>query len=124
MENLYCDHFKLTFDFANFIQCNENTMYAFDILKKYITYIHIKDAKLSTGEVVPAGEGDGKISEILGLLNTENYTGFLSLEPHLHIFDGLQRLEQEQVSIKALNETTNGEAAYIIASNALKKILN
>ena len=83
MKNFYGDHFRCTFDFANFVQCRQDTMEAYEMLKPYIEYVHIKDAMWDTGEVVPAGQGDGKVEAILGLLDQTGYRGYLSLEPHL-----------------------------------------
>lgn len=54
-------------------------------LQPYIGYIHIKDAMLADGKVVPAGEGDGQLRELLVNLKAMNYQGILALEPHLKI---------------------------------------
>jgi sugar phosphate isomerase/epimerase len=70
------------FDFSNFVECNQDTLEAYEMLKEHIEYIHIKDCKKGGG-VVPAGEGDGNIKEILTRLNDAGYKGFLSIEPHL-----------------------------------------
>ena len=120
MKAFYGDHFKCTFDFANFVQCRQDTMEAYEMLKPYIEYVHIKDAKWDTGEVVPAGQGDGNVKEILTLLNESGYKGYLSLEPHLAEFDGLKNLEKNAAERKL----TDGEAAYTMAWDALKTILN
>ena len=53
-------------------------------LKPYVAHIHIKDAK-TTGQVVPAGQGDGHIPEILKNAWDGGYRGFLTLEPHLNV---------------------------------------
>ena len=53
------------------------------MLKPYTVHIHIKDAKLADGKVVPAGRGDGDIAPILADAYRSGYRGFLSLEPHL-----------------------------------------
>lgn len=118
-KNLYGDHFKCTFDFANFVQCGQDTLKAYELLKPYIEYIHIKDAILETGEVVPAGEGDGNVAVILKDLDQNGYSGYLSLEPHLAEFTGLKNLEQNAQK----RQLTDGEAAYTIAYNALIKLL-
>jgi len=84
LQHLDNDHVKAIFDFANFVQCNVKVYPdAFELLEDYIVYIHIKDAKHSNHQVVPAGEGDGSIKEILQYLYDSGYEGFLSLEPHL-----------------------------------------
>ena len=49
----------------------------------------MKDALAATGEVVPAGEGDGGLRETLTALRDDGYTGFASLEPHLATAFGL-----------------------------------
>lgn len=75
---------KGIFDPANFVQCKVETYpHGFNLLKDHIAYMHIKDAIMETGWVVPSGEGDGKIKEILNQLKDSGYNGFLSLEPHL-----------------------------------------
>ena len=81
------NHPKLrsAFDFANFVQVNENPLDNWPLLKPYAAHIHIKDAKFPDGKVVPAGEGDGKIPEILKDAWDSGYRGFLTLEPHLKV---------------------------------------
>ncbi|WMJ87513.1 sugar phosphate isomerase/epimerase family protein [Anaerocolumna sp. MB42-C2] len=118
-KEFYCDNFKCTFDFANFVQCGQDTIKAYEQLKPYIEYIHIKDAVSDTGEVVPAGEGDGNVLEILKELDKSGYRGFLSLEPHLAEFAALKSLEKNSKQ----RTLTDGEAAYQIAYRALEKIL-
>lgn len=74
-----------TFDPANFVQCGVNPYPdAYELLKDYIKYVHIKDAKFDGGIVTPAGEGDGNVSNIVDGLNKSGYEGFLSIEPHLN----------------------------------------
>ena len=43
------------FDPANFIQCNEDILPAFDRMADRITYMHVNDALRESGAVVPAG---------------------------------------------------------------------
>lgn len=119
MQNFYGYHYQCTFDFANFLQCGENTMCAYEMLKTYISYVHIKDAVKSTGQVVLAGEGDGQVEEILRLLDQEKYQGFLSLEPHLVDFEGLQNLEHDAKK----RGRSDGKAAFCQAFQALERIL-
>jgi len=116
---LYGSHFKSTFDFANFVQCGQDTLEAYKMLEPYIEYIHIKDAILESGEVVLPGEGDGNLKEILGMVEEKGYSGFLSLEPHLVEFASLKTLEKD---VKQ-RRFTDGEAAYRLAYQSLMKIL-
>jgi sugar phosphate isomerase/epimerase len=81
------DHPKLktAFDFANFVQAGQDPLETWPALKPYTAHIHIKDAIKGSGQVVPAGKGDGKIAEILKDAYASGYRGFLSLEPHLKV---------------------------------------
>ncbi len=120
LDTLYCDNFKAVFDPANFVQCGLDTKECFDILMKYVEYMHIKDAVLADGTVVPAGKGDGNIEYILTKLFENGYEGYLSLEPHLGSFEGLKDLE---IDDKMENLPKGGEGTFTIAYNALCKIL-
>ena len=121
MQELYCDNFKAVFDPANFVQCGQDTKKCYAVLRDYIEYMHIKDAKLSDGSVVPAGSGDGNIGYILDNLFACGYDGFLSLEPHLGSFEGLASLE---IDDKMENLPNGGEGTFSLAYNELKAILN
>lgn len=74
------------FDFANFVQCNQQPYIdCWPKLRSYITYFHIKDALLGSGKVVPAGQGDGDLEKILDEAFAAGYDNFLTLEPHLSV---------------------------------------
>ncbi len=120
MKELYCDNFKAVFDPANFVQCQSDTKLAYENLKPYIAYMHIKDAYLKDGRVVPAGMGDGNLEYILSDLIKNGFDGFLSLEPHLGAFEGLADLELDD-SMLALPKS--GEGTFTIAHKALLKII-
>lgn len=113
------EHFKAVFDFANFVQAGQDTLEAYEMLKPYIAYIHVKDALLKDGSVVPAGYGDGNVQEILGRLKADGYRGYLSLEPHLTDFTGFASMEQGG----KINRKLSGEEAFTLAHDALVKIL-
>ena len=120
MENLYCDNFKAVFDPANFVQCGVDVAKAYDMLQDYVYYMHIKDAKQEDGTVVPSGMGDGCMKYVLSRLFAKGYTGFLSLEPHLGSFEGLQNLELGD-HMKNLPE--GGEGTFTLAYRALLGVL-
>lgn len=120
MQELYCEHFQAVFDPANFVQSKQDTLYAYENLKEYIAYVHIKDAKSVDGSVVPAGAGDGNVEEILTDLSRNGYDGFLSLEPHLGSFAGLAALELDD---KMENLPEGGEGTFTLAYRALCGIL-
>lgn len=83
MKTLDSPQLRTAFDFANFVQAGEKPLDNWPALKPYTVHIHIKDARLSDGGVVPAGQGDGQLAPILVDACQSGYHGFLSLEPHL-----------------------------------------
>jgi sugar phosphate isomerase/epimerase len=75
---------RATFDPANFVQCGVRPFTeAYALLRPHLVYLQVKDALAATGEVVPAGQGDGELREMLAALREEDFAGFMSLEPHL-----------------------------------------
>ena len=119
MENFGGANLKATFDFANFVQCGQDTLEAYEMLKEHIAYVHVKDALFDGGRVVPAGQGDGRVKEILTRLDAAGFSGFLSLEPHVADFAGLSGLEKNA----ALRGRSDTEAAFVTAYEALEKLL-
>jgi sugar phosphate isomerase/epimerase len=98
---------RSAFDFANFVQAGEHPRDNWPLLKPYTIHLHIKDAKMGTGRVVPAGQGDGEIEAILVDAYRGGYRGFLSLEPHLakhEQFSGFSGPELFKVAVDALKE--------------------
>ena len=75
---------RATFDAANFVQCGVRPYdEAYRLLRPYLVYLQMKDALAATGEVVPAGQGDGQVRETLAALRDDGFAGYVSLEPHL-----------------------------------------
>lgn len=113
---------KATFDPANFVQCKVKPYpEAFNMLKDYVVYMHMKDALMDGGDVVPAGYGDGCIIDLLSVLKKMNYEGFVSLEPHLASFVGLEHLEK---NVDLSKKETDGIRLFGIAVKALNNILS
>ena len=120
LERFYGPHFQAVFDFANFVQCGQDTLEAYALLRPYIAYIHIKDALFEGGRVTPAGWGQGNVKAILADLKASGYAGYLSLEPHLTDFTGFRSLENGHSEEKW---RMDGETAWRIALDALKALL-
>ena len=120
MDAFYGPHFQAVFDFANFVQVGQETLPAYELLKPYVEYVHVKDAQWGTGAVVPAGQGDGHVKEILTDLTGGGWKGFLSLEPHLTDFAGLAALEQDP---QKRGSALDGKSAWKLALDSLKEIL-
>ncbi len=111
---------KAVFDPANFVQCKQDTKAAWNMLSKYVEYMHIKDA-LESGKVVPAGHGIGNLPFLLS-----QYKGtVLSLEPHLTVFKGLSELEENEnrTVIPEYQYRSAGEA-FDTAVDALKMLIS
>ncbi|MEO6436152.1 MAG: sugar phosphate isomerase/epimerase [Tepidisphaeraceae bacterium] len=85
MKSVDSPRLRSAFDFANFIQSGEDPRDNWPALKSFTAHIHIKDAVAGSGKIVPAGEGDGHIGEILADAYIGGYRGFVSLEPHLKV---------------------------------------
>ncbi len=100
---------RFLWDSANFIQVGEAEVVerGWPMLGDAIGYVHIKDAVLSDGHVVPAGEGDGQLSLLLTHLKASGYQGILSLEPHLKIAGhstGFSGADGMQIAVTALRK--------------------
>lgn len=121
MRELGCRHFQAVFDPANFVQCGQDTKEAYEALRSFIAYVHVKDARGEDGSVVPAGAGDGNVGHILKGLLDSGYEGYLSLEPHLGSFSGLAALELDD---KMQNLPQGGEGTFTLAYRALEEILD
>lgn len=95
-------------DPANYVQVGEEVVpRAWELLHGYTDYIHVKDARYQDGSVVPAGQGDGRLYELLCLLQDKGYEGWLSIEPHL----------------AHGGQPGGGEALFTVAADALKGLL-
>lgn len=120
LDTLNCESVKLTFDPANFVQVGQDVLEAYEKLRDYIAYVHIKDAD-GTYTNVPAGKGVGEIDQVLRQLKASGYKGFLSLEPHLSYFQGLELLEKDS-QVRASKEW-NSYDLFKLAYDALQDLL-
>lgn len=111
------------FDPANFVQCDVDTLKAWEMLKEYICYMHIKDARLSDGFVVPAGYGDGNVLKIVKDFIAKGGRDF-TIEPHLKVFEGLASLENEdkKSAVASFKYGSNNES-FDVACNAFKDLI-
>lgn len=75
---------RVAWDNANFVQVGVRPYTdGYALLRPYLEYFQVKDAVLASGEVVPAGKGDGELDKTIKALKADGYVGFASLEPHL-----------------------------------------
>ncbi len=112
---------KGVFDPANFVQCGQDTLCAWQLLKSRTHYLHIKDA-LADGRVVPSGRGIGHVKEILDDFRALGGSA-VTVEPHLSVFDGLKGLEQpgQRTQVDDFTYPSN-DAAFDAACGALKSL--
>ena len=116
-------------DPANYIQCGVDPLVAYEKVAGFVKYLHVKDAYFENGEVVPAGKGDGSVAEIIKRFARNSGEKFLSLEPHLTVFDGLENLEPDNGTINAIEKKksyvySNSDESFDAAVSALKEILD
>ena len=102
---------RATFDAANFVQCGVRPFSeAYGPLRPHLVYLQVKDALAATGEVVPAGQGDGQMRETLAALRDSGFAGVMSLEPHL--------------ARAGRHGGFSGPEGFTLAARSLKLILN
>lgn len=113
---------KCVFDMGNFVLDNYKPFPdAYNMLRDYIEYFHIKDA-LYAGAIVPPGCGEASIPEIFDTVKTDfDRDVFVTLEPHLQTFDGLNQLVGKTFDNPYKFET--GEIAFEEAVKKIKEIL-
>ena len=77
---------RLTLDTGNFASLGIASYdTAYGMLRPWLSHIQIKDVRREPKQVVPAGQGDGQIPQVLAAARRDGYQGYLSLEPHLAI---------------------------------------
>lgn len=113
---------KAVFDPANYNHCNQDVLKAWDMLKDYVYYNHIKDAT-AEHKIVPAGYGESKMD--VYLKEYANMGGkMLTLEPHLMDFVGLGELAgNEDVKHMGVFNFKSNDEAFDFAVDSLKKVI-
>ena len=116
-------------DPANYIQCGVDPLAAYEKVAGFVKYLHVKDAYFENGEVVPAGKGDGNVAQIIKRFARNHGEKFLSLEPHLTVFKGLEDLEADNGTINSIEKKksykyASTDESFDAAVSALKEILD
>lgn len=84
IRNVDSPHLRAAWDAANFVQVGVRPFTdGYAEIRPYLEYVQIKDALLTSREVVAAGRGDGEVVETIRALHRDGFDGFFSLEPHL-----------------------------------------
>ena len=110
------------FDAANYRMNNADTIEGIEATLINFKYLHIKDAIYSTKTIVPAGEGEGRIDEVIDIVNkhTDDLV-YLTLEPHLHAFLAYKNIDKHELKGKYSFE--NGREAFDFAVKSLENLL-
>ena len=106
-------HLAFAWDPANFVHVGETAAVeeGWDALGSRTKHVHVKDYRMATSEVLPAGEGDGQFGLLFPRLARANYTGFLALEPHLAFaghssgFSGPEGMARAATALRSLLNT-------------------
>ena len=110
------------FDPANYRMNDADVTEGINATLINLKYLHIKDAVFDSQMIVPAGEGEGKIGEIIDVVNDKiDGTVYLTLEPHLHVFDAYKDIDEHELKGKYIFK--NNREAFDFAVNALKALL-
>ena len=113
---------KCVFDMGNFVLDGVAPYpYAYELLRDYIEYFHIKDS-MAKGAIVPPGLGEANIENILKAHAAyAKAPFFITLEPHLETFSGLNKLVGK--AFENPYKFESGEAAFECALERLKNIV-
>ena len=107
---------KSVYDPANYVQMGE-TPQNMARMRGKADYFHIKDV-LRSGELVPAGKGDGEIPALIAELTAD---AVFTLEPHLAVFSGYAAIDKHEM--KNMYEFASRDEAFDAAVAALKGLL-
>lgn len=97
---------KHAFDPANYVEVGQDVIEAWHLLHPWVAHFHVKDYDRTSHRNVPAGQGDGRIPELLADAVAHGYEGFAVLEPHLVIaeksygFTGPERFGEASIALK------------------------
>jgi sugar phosphate isomerase/epimerase len=83
METVDNDHFRAVYDPANYVFCGYDPWQAWQMTKPWTVHFHIKDWVAGEERGRVAGEGQGRIPEVMAEAVKMNYDGYATLEPHL-----------------------------------------
>lgn len=113
---------KGIFDPANYRMNDGDVMDGIDATLINLAYLHIKDACYAEQAILPAGEGEGRISDVINIVNEHtDDTVMLTLEPHLFKFMAYATIDEHE--LKGKYSFNNNRESFAFASNSLKNLL-
>jgi sugar phosphate isomerase/epimerase len=75
--------FQAVFDPANYVFCGYDPWHGWELTRDRTAHFHIKDWIQGEPHGRMAGEGHGRIADVMADAVARNYEGFATLEPHL-----------------------------------------
>jgi sugar phosphate isomerase/epimerase len=82
-EQLTTPCFGAAYDPANYVFCGHDPWQGWELTKEYTVHFHIKDWVHGEKHGRVAGEGNGRIADVMADAVKRGYAGFATLEPHL-----------------------------------------
>ncbi len=110
------------FDAANYVINGQDPIKGFEATLPSLEYLHIKDMRADEKCMVPCGMGDGQYEEVLRRVDAAtDRTVFLTLEPHLHVFEAYARIDKH--TLKTGMAFSDSDEAFDCAVAHLKGTL-
>ncbi len=113
------DNFKLIFDFDNYNQSGEDVWATWQKLKATTDAFHLKDST-SDNKHVPAGQGNGKIPEILADAVQIGWSGPIAVEPHLSHSGAVAATGPSGIANEAYSAMPSEESFHIAVETGKK----
>lgn len=107
IDTVHVPSLGVAFDPANYVEVGQPVEAAWELLKNRVAHFHVKDYDSKTQKNVPAGQGDGRIPELIADAVSRGYDGFCVLEPHLVVaeksygFTGPERFAEAATALKS-----------------------
>ncbi len=106
MRTINHPHLRAVYDAANYVLGGFDPWQAWLLTKPWTVHFHIKDWNRGEPHGVPAGQGQGRLAEVLADAWQSGYQGFATLEPHLQgggPTGGFTGPERFPMAVEALN---------------------
>ncbi|MBQ7407197.1 MAG: sugar phosphate isomerase/epimerase [Clostridia bacterium] len=111
------------FDPANYVMAGADAFEGACITLPYLSYVHIKDAVCESQTIVPAGEGEGRILDVLNMIDAQTDAPvMMTLEPHLNEFTAFKSIDTHE--LKGKYSFKNNTESFDFAVAALEKLLS
>ena len=75
--------FAAIYDPGNYVVCGYDPWKAWQLTKPWTVHFHVKDWVRGEDRARPAGEGQGRIADVMADAAASGFDGFATLEPHL-----------------------------------------